>query len=202
MQSIPVVQDDGTTDCTVLQFRDPGQGCLSYAVASGSDGILIDPTFSPETYARALEAYGAKLTLALYTHAHEHDAASVGALPLAGPAEAVERAGGRVLRDGEHVTVGRVVLSALAAPGHTEGSLVYLLGPLVFAGDALRARAAPCDGTGMHHAAPAEAERTARMLLRGLIGRANVLPAHCCDPHRLQTGAPIMATVGDLQAGR
>jgi glyoxylase-like metal-dependent hydrolase (beta-lactamase superfamily II) len=125
----------------LVQFDRIGKGCLGYLLVSNGQGLIVDPPLFFDGYLEALEEAGAELVGVADTHVHA-DYVS-GALPLSQrfgvpyhlhPADAVfpyDGTPGRIhfspVGDGDFIEVGDTRLSVMHTPGHTEGSVTYLL---------------------------------------------------------------------------
>ncbi len=150
--------------------------CSTWLIAVGSHGIVIDPgsgVAMPEVR-HALELQGLQLTrisTVLLTHCHIDHAFGVtafqnaGAVIVASPYTAHVLAQGseeiwyehpellhpidvdRTVGDGDVIGSGDIRLRCLATPGHTPGSMSYVLptaaGTVVFSGDLLMPDGAP-----------------------------------------------------------
>jgi glyoxylase-like metal-dependent hydrolase (beta-lactamase superfamily II) len=58
-------------DATIVQFRRPSSGCLSYLVVDGDDAAVVDPLLAfTDEYVAAAGEYGGDLTYAIDTHVH------------------------------------------------------------------------------------------------------------------------------------
>jgi glyoxylase-like metal-dependent hydrolase (beta-lactamase superfamily II) len=125
----------------LVQFDRVGKGCLGYLLVSDGEAVIVDPPLHFDTYLEVLEETEAKLVGVADTHAHA-DYVS-GAVWLAKrfgvpyylhPADAVypyDGTPGRIdidgVSEGEGIRFGRTALRALHTPGHTEGSLTYVV---------------------------------------------------------------------------
>lgn len=127
----------------------PGLAHYSYLIGDGNEAVVIDPRRDGEDYIwRALEA-GMQITHILETHRHEDF--------VSGSVILAQRTGAQVwhadaqlpYKYGKPVTagqtwqIGALTLQALLTPGHTEGSMSYVLHEpgghpwMVFCGDVL-----------------------------------------------------------------
>jgi glyoxylase-like metal-dependent hydrolase (beta-lactamase superfamily II) len=132
---------------TVVQYRRPASGCLSYLVVDGGEAVVIDPLRAfADRYVDDARARGADVVAAVDTHVHADHVSGIRA--VAGrtdadtrlPASARERGlafEADLYDDGETITVGDAELEAIHAPGHTSELCVLRLGDVLFSADAL-----------------------------------------------------------------
>lgn len=125
----------------LIQFDRIGKGGLGYLLISDGEAVAVDPPLHFLSFERALENAGANLVGVADTHAHA-DYVS-GAAPLARkhgvpyylhPYDAVYPYDGtpgkiefRPLADGDRIEFGQTALEVMHTPGHTEGSVTYLV---------------------------------------------------------------------------
>ncbi|SEN81241.1 Glyoxylase, beta-lactamase superfamily II [Halorientalis persicus] len=141
---------DTDADATVLQFRRPSSGCLSYLVISEDEAAVVDPLLAfVEEYVDAARERGAALTHAVDTHVHADHVSGVRALAERTGATAVvpDAATDRgieydqpyeTIADGETLTVGDSTIEAIHTPGHTSGMTAYYVDDAVLlTGDGL-----------------------------------------------------------------
>lgn len=152
-----------------------------YVIANGGEAILVDGADEPERIIGELD--GLRVVAIVETHNHPDHVEALPAL--------VERVGAPVfahpadpmpvptepLADGDELAVGSASLRALHTPGHTPGSVSYVLGTFAFTGDTLF----PGGPGGTH-----DAERFARIMrsvdrLFELPDETRVLPGHGLD---------------------
>lgn len=138
-----------------LVARNPGfmtgPGTNTYLIGDGAY-VVIDPGPDDHVHVgRILEETGARIQAVLATHTHpDHSPAAkslaeaTGAKVMGMPApvhgrQDTEFEPGKVLNDGDTVTIGSQVLRALHTPGHASNHLCYLLEGtgLLFTGDHL-----------------------------------------------------------------
>lgn len=126
-----------------------GLAHYSYIFGDAGEAIVIDPRRDCEVYVEKAQERGLRITHVLETHRHEDFL--VGSAVLAGMTGARlwhadsqwEYRYGEAAREGQAWRLGTHSLEALATPGHTPGSLSYLLRfgggePwMIFTGDAL-----------------------------------------------------------------
>lgn len=147
--------------------------CYVVATEQGN-AVLIDPGAQAEKLMEELEALGLTPVQILLTHAHFDHIGAVKALQQAYPAlrlalgaedldmfsdpdlnlssrfahveDFAELRYDALLQDGDTVAVDELVFTAITTPGHTKGSLCYLLGDVIFSGDTLfRREVGRCD---------------------------------------------------------
>lgn len=138
----------------IERIESPGLAHLSYLVADGGVAAVIDPRRDCEVYVQKAIAAGQRIAFVLETHRNEDYV--VGSRELAARtgaeiwhADAVpgnepwDYQYGQPVEDGQTWQVGRLVLKALHTPGHTPGSMSYVLHEasgapwMVFTGDVL-----------------------------------------------------------------
>ena len=61
---------DEQGDFEIWQFNRRGKGCLSYAILSEGDAIVVDPSRAIDVYASFLEQSGVRKVHVLDTHFH------------------------------------------------------------------------------------------------------------------------------------
>jgi len=129
---------------TVIQVEKIGKGCLSHVVISKGNAIVIDPLYPAEKYLDIVKQQGAKITHIIDTHQHaDHVSAAqqlsnlTGAPMYESKLEMWDRSA-HFLDDGQEITFGNSRLRVIHTPGHTPGSLSYVVDEkYVFTGDIL-----------------------------------------------------------------
>lgn len=128
----------------VIQVRRTGKGCLSYIVGANGQAVVIDASLDPDVYLELAEQHGWMIAKVLDTHVHaDHLSRSRVLAERAGatlhlPAQDRVSYTFQPLQDGDTLAIGGAALQVLAAPGHTDESMVYLLdGRALFTGDTL-----------------------------------------------------------------
>jgi glyoxylase-like metal-dependent hydrolase (beta-lactamase superfamily II) len=125
----------------LVQFDRMGKGCLGYLLESGGKAIIVDPPLHFDSYLEGLEASGAKLVGVADTHAHADYVSGAPALAqkfgvpyYLHPADAVYPYDGtpgkieyQAISDGDLMEFGETALRVVHNPGHTEGSVSFLV---------------------------------------------------------------------------
>ncbi|MFC1790975.1 MBL fold metallo-hydrolase [Gemmatimonadota bacterium] len=136
----------------LIQFDRIGKGCLGYLLVSEGQALIVDPPLHFGPYRESLRDAGAELVGVADTHVHA-DYVS-GAVPMARefgvpyhlhPADAVypyDGTPGRIqfqpLSHGDVLELGETSVRVMHTPGHTEGSVTYLVnGRVALTGDFL-----------------------------------------------------------------
>jgi glyoxylase-like metal-dependent hydrolase (beta-lactamase superfamily II) len=125
----------------LIQFDRIGKGCLGYLLVSGGEAVIVDPPLHFDAYRKVLKETGAKLVGVADTHIHA-DYVS-GAVRLSQefevpyhlhPLDAVypyDGTPGKIdfqpVADGDRIEFGKTALEVMHTPGHTEGSVTYLV---------------------------------------------------------------------------
>jgi glyoxylase-like metal-dependent hydrolase (beta-lactamase superfamily II) len=130
------------------QLLDPESSTYTYLIADpvSREAALIDPV--RERLERDLDLVrelGLRLAYVLETHVHADHVTAAGALrDRTGAMTCASSAGApcidRQLLHGDVVHVGRIAITALATPGHTNDSVSYYVSGAVFTGDSLLIR--------------------------------------------------------------
>ncbi|MFA5862496.1 MAG: MBL fold metallo-hydrolase [Candidatus Thermoplasmatota archaeon] len=189
----------------VRQLRRVGKGCMGYVVANGGEAIVIDPTMDIDAYLEEAERSDARIVKVLDTHAHADHVSGSRRLAASTGAEylAPEELGSVVrshVRDGGMIEVGAARVRVLASPGHTPGSVTYLLDDLAFTGDTLFVESVGRPDLGQDPRPNARVLwRTLHERIFALPGRTRVLSAHFGESIHLEPGRPISATLDELR---
>lgn len=190
----------------VVQIQRVGKGCLSYLVVKDGEAVAIDPTVDVEEYAQAARERDARIVAVLDTHAHADHASGARALAEAtgatyrAPAEVGPHVPHEPLVHGARVAIGGGFLETVATPGHTPGSLTFLIDDVAFTGDSLFVDSVgrPDLGQDPLHMGPI-LRRTLHERLLALPPDTRVLPGHRGDASPAASGL-VSARVGDLPA--
>jgi hydroxyacylglutathione hydrolase len=125
------------------RFYDDGLAQASYLIGCemSRTAVVIDPNMAIETYVRAAESEGVRITDVSETHIHADFASGARALAAATGAELhLSGEGGdgwqygcraeprvHLLHDGDHLRVGEVDIEVLHTPGHTPEHLTFVV---------------------------------------------------------------------------
>jgi len=111
-------------------------GCLahaSYLIGSDGEAVVVDPQRDVDEYLAEASAHGFQIKYVIETHlhadfvsGHQEIAARTGAQIVFGEKAGVTFAH-RAVRDGEEITIGKVVLRFLETPGHTSEGICILV---------------------------------------------------------------------------
>ncbi|AWB26844.1 MBL fold metallo-hydrolase [Halococcoides cellulosivorans] len=183
-----------TDAATIRQFRRPATGCLSYAVESEGETVLVDPLDS------LVDSYldtTSRIVAAVDTHVHADHVSGVRSIADATGATAMvpERALDRGIEDrerftpvadGDRIPVGATAIEAIHVPGHTTGTTAFRVGDVILTGDSLF-----LDGVARPDLeSPDDAERAAQDLVDSLTERLFAL-----DDVRIAPGHAVPATL-------
>jgi hydroxyacylglutathione hydrolase len=131
------------------KIKSDGLAHISYIIGDGGEALVIDPRRDIDVYLEKAVENGYKITAILETHRNEDY--------LIGSTELKARTGaeiwhadqmldyqyGKAVQDGQQFEVGNLKIEAMHTPGHTPGSMSYILygyegeAWMVFTGDAL-----------------------------------------------------------------
>lgn len=128
----------------IIQVEKVGKGCLSHIVGSNEEAIVIDPTYPPAKYVEFAEKEGLKITKVIDTHQHADHVSAAKELAKITDAElyfsareeySIEH---KKAHDGESIPVGTKQIRVMHTPGHTAGSMTYVVDEIyAFVGDTL-----------------------------------------------------------------
>lgn len=195
------VYDTVSINDKIIQVRRVGKGCLSYVISSEGEAVIIDPTIDVDFFIALAEENGCKIISVLDTHAHA-DHASGGRLiakKLAVPYYAPDEVGKAAsIKEGDEISIGSLSLAAIAAPGHTPGSLCYHVGRFLFTGDTLFVDAVgrPDLGQNPEESAPILYDSIQRLL--AMPDETIVLPAHT-EIANIKQESPLLESIEELR---
>lgn len=140
LKPVSVVQNS----VNVIQVQKVGKGCLSHIVESDGEAIVIDPLYPFEKYTEIADSDGFKITKVFDTHQHADHVSAARELAKAADAKLyLSKYEGydydaNFVGDADEIPFGNTKLRVIHTPGHTPGSLSYVVGEkLVFTGDIL-----------------------------------------------------------------
>ena len=184
----------------IIQVRRVGKGCLSYILISGGEAAVIDPAVDVDIYTNWAKGKNLNVAAVIDTHAHaDHTSGgrmmAKSGIPYYAP---VEVGLGNPIKGGDKISIGSLELSAMAAPGHTKGSLVYRTGRFIFTGDTLFTDSVgrPDLGQKASENAPLLYDTIQRLL--ALPDNIIVLPAHS-EIDAIRKEVPIKETIEELR---
>ena len=193
----------------IRQFNRRGKGCLSYAVVSGGEAVVVDPSRTIEIYETFLARAGARLVYVLDTHVHADHISGGPALAARLGAHYFVSAGAGFdirqrtssLKDGDEVRLGKTSIGVIAAPGHTPGSVCYLVaGRYLLSGDTLFKKSVGRPDLGGHVIEwSRDLFRTLHERIALLDESTLVLPAHYADISEIGPDDVVSAKLGDLR---
>jgi sulfur dioxygenase len=180
------------------QLFDRQSNTYTYLLAdlASKEAILVDPVLEQvERDLKLLQELQLKLRYCLETHLHADHITGTGKLrDLTGccgvvPQNVQAECANLYLVDDNIIQIGKIVIKAIATPGHTDSHLAYLVdGNLVLTGDALLIRG--CGRTDFQNGDPAILYDSITQKLFTLPDRTLVYPAH---DYRGQT----VSTIGE-----
>lgn len=128
----------------IIQIQKVGKGCLSHIVESDGKAIVIDPLYPFEKYTAIAKEQGFEITRVLDTHQHaDHVSAARDLAQATGAKLHLSKYEGydfdaEFVGDSDEFSFGKSKLKVLHTPGHTPGSLSYVVDEkYVFTGDIL-----------------------------------------------------------------
>jgi len=128
----------------IIQVQKIGKGCLSHIVESNGEAIVIDPLYPFEKYIDIAKEQGFQIIKVIDTHQHaDHVSAAKDLAKASGAKLYLSKYEGYVfdanfIGDAEQIQFGKSILRIIHTPGHTPGSLSYVVNEkYVFTGDIL-----------------------------------------------------------------
>jgi hydroxyacylglutathione hydrolase len=162
-------------------------GCASYVLADAGEAIVVDPRLETAVYERVAERLGARIAHVVDTHDHADHVSGRHRLAQRTGAVAHRPATGDLgLQPGDELRAGRVVLRAVAAPGHRPEHLAFLVTDesrssepcLILAGDSLMVGDVARPDLAVDPRVGAEQLHATLQRLLGLGDHLEVWPAH------------------------
>ena len=205
LECVKVPQAD-RSDFEIWQFNRRGKGCLSYAVVSEDEAVVVDPSRAVESYGTFLHRSGARLVNVLDTHVHADHIS--GGRALASRAGANYFCGGgdprrdaSSFKDGDRLLIGKVSIRLVAAPGHTPGSMVYAVAErYLLSGDTLfKSAVGRPDLGGQVVQWSRDLFQTLHERLARFDDATVILPANYAELSEIDSGGVVSATLGDLR---
>jgi glyoxylase-like metal-dependent hydrolase (beta-lactamase superfamily II) len=133
---IPLKSKDTSLDVNITQFVRVGKGCLSYIVSNNStkEAAVIDPSIFTEEYLQYVEDKNLIVKYVIDTHSHADHFS--GAMQLAKDLKSDYYINKMDFNDGfeykslvgsEKLYIGKSEIEIFSTPGHTDGSLSFLV---------------------------------------------------------------------------
>jgi glyoxylase-like metal-dependent hydrolase (beta-lactamase superfamily II) len=191
------------------QINRRGKGCLSYMIVSAGEAAVIDPSRAISVYERIAAGAQARISRVLETHVHaDHVSGGPQLAALHGATYAVDPGADFELKlraespkDGDRIVVGRATIDVLHTPGHTPGSMCYLIsGRYLVSGDTVFTNSVGRPDLGGHAADWALLlYRSLKETLGALPPDTRVLPAHYAAVSEIGPDGVVSASLGDLR---
>ncbi|MGH1568474.1 MAG: MBL fold metallo-hydrolase [Nitrosopumilus sp.] len=128
----------------IIQMQKVGKGCLSYIAESKGEAIVVDPLYPVEKYIEIAKEQGFEISKVVDTHQHADHVSSARELAKKTRAELyLSKYEGydypaNLIGDGNQIKFGDSTLDVIHTPGHTPGSLSFLIDSrFVLTGDIL-----------------------------------------------------------------
>ena len=156
------------------------------------EACILDPDINNiKFYISFIEKIKYKLTLAIDTHIHADHVSSLKYLRerkvkvVMGYSKNVKKIVNNLIKDGEHIDIGKLKLRAIHTPGHTEESYCFQLENNLFTGDTLL-----INGTGRTDLKSGSAELLYRSLYEKILllnENITIYPAHDYNKKKIST---------------
>lgn len=196
----------------LVQVHRLATGCLSYAVVTGQEVIVVDPARHIEQYLAIAERENAKITHVIDSHVHADHLS--GALALLMETKATYRIPLSELKDFQipvepmrpgtmHIGSVDIHVLVMDTEGRAAGSALLVLGTeCVLSGDTIAVGEVGIPD--MPGSAQEWADKMWNVIMRGVTGLRNdvlILPAHFADIQAVNEGGYVGAMLGDLRKG-
>lgn len=198
----------------IWQLNRRGKGCLTYVVRSKDEAIVVDASRSLDQIEGFLDSIGARLVRVLDTHVHADHVSGGPELAQKHGVPYFVAAGDDFelkkkvteLADGEEIPLGgdggvKVVVQAVATPGHTPGSTSYLIGNhYLLSGDTIFVKSVGRPDLGGQVVAWGRSlYHTLKERIASLSDDTVVLPAHYADVSEIGADGVVAGRLGDLR---
>ena len=146
--------------------------------------VVVDPGADADRILSFLEEQGLVCSGILLTHGHDDHTGAVGEISAGtgaqvwigkGDAYRLKKAPDHTVSEGDEISLAGMIFSVTEVPGHTEGSVLYLCGDLMFAGDTLFYRS--IGRTDLPGGNRSDMQSSLEKI-KGLEGDRRVLPGH------------------------
>lgn len=131
-------------DLIIIQVEKIGKGCLSHIIGSDGEAVVIDPIYPAQKYLEFAKQQNLKITKVIDTHQHaDHVSAARELASILGAKLFLSgledyKIESEKLGDGDSVQFGSKQLKTIHTPGHTAGSLSFVIdNKYIFSGDTL-----------------------------------------------------------------
>lgn len=191
----------------VIQVEKVGKGCLSYIVASGSNAVVVDAVHPVGRYVEIADSENLEILAVADTHCHADHVSASRELASSAGAELYLSGGENYdigctkVGDGDTVPFGDCKLQVMGIPGHTAGSVAYIINDIAFCGDTVFA-----DGIGrpdLHDTAAESADAlydTLHARLASLPETTMIFPAHHVEDTKADPQGAYGTSVQDLKS--
>jgi glyoxylase-like metal-dependent hydrolase (beta-lactamase superfamily II) len=214
--TVPIDLDPPQGLDRIVQFDRVGKGCLGYLLVSSGEAVIVDPPLVFDSYMEVLRDSRAKLVGVVDTHAHA-DYVS-GAVPMAeffgvpyylhtadtvypydGTPGAIEFT---PVGEGDSIGFGKTALQAMHTPGHTDGSVTFLVEDrIALTGDFLFVESiGRPDLGGKEEEWAGKLWNSMARAIREWDDNVAVYPAHYASEHERRMGRAVGIPFGSLLA--
>ncbi len=127
-----------------FQVRRVGKGCVSYVVVSNGIAAAIDPSWHTQEYLNLAKSHNFTIKHVLDTHQHADHisgarmlAKAAGAKLYLNSLDGYDKRDFIELKDNDKIEVGEIEIEAIHTPGHTRGSMTFIVNNQMITGDTL-----------------------------------------------------------------